>query len=88
MDRSQTSNREPMSNKQTTAVEWLASEINSRGPIENNPPKWLQELYDKAKQIERKQIEDAWCTGNESEPKEVTIDFAEQYFTSTFTDGE
>lgn len=29
MDRSQTSNREPMSNKQTTAVQWLIEQIES-----------------------------------------------------------
>jgi hypothetical protein len=40
---------------QQTAVEWLASEINSRGPKENNPPQWLQELYDKAKEMEKQQ---------------------------------
>jgi hypothetical protein len=42
-----------------TAVEWLASEINSRGPKENNPPQWLQELYQQAKAMEKEQIKDA-----------------------------
>jgi hypothetical protein len=41
---------------QQTAVEWLASEINSRGPKGNNPPQWLQELYDKAKEMEKQQM--------------------------------
>jgi hypothetical protein len=41
-----------------TAVEWLASEINSRGPKENNPPQWLQELYEQAKEMEKQQIMD------------------------------
>jgi hypothetical protein len=43
-----------------TAVEWLASEINSRGPKENNPPQWLQELYDQAKAMEKEQIMNAF----------------------------
>jgi hypothetical protein len=38
-----------------TAVEWLAQEINRRGPKENNPPQWLKELYDQAKEIEKQQ---------------------------------
>ena len=79
-----------MSNKQTTAVEWLIKKLTNRqnGVFDGLPHLSLDEIYAEAKAIERKQIEDAWCTGNESEPKEVTIDFAEQYFTSTFTDGK
>jgi hypothetical protein len=48
-----------MENKQT-AVEWLAQEINRRGPKENNPPQWLKELYDQAKQMEKQQIINTW----------------------------
>jgi hypothetical protein len=36
-------------NKQQTAVDWLRIEIYKRGPKENNPPEWLQELYAQAK---------------------------------------
>ena len=46
--------------KKQTAVEWLESEINKRGPKENNPPQWLKELYEQAKQMEKEQIEEAW----------------------------
>ena len=43
-----------------TAVEWLEWEINRRGPKENNPPQWLKELYEQAKQMEKQQIIDAF----------------------------
>jgi hypothetical protein len=39
-----------------TAVEWLQFEINRRGPKENNPPQWLKELYEQAKQMEKEQM--------------------------------
>ena len=39
-----------------TAVEWLEFEINRRGPKEDNPPQWLKELYEQAKEIEKQQI--------------------------------
>ena len=40
-------------NKQQTAVEWLEFEITKRGPHENNPPQWLIELYEQAKEMEK-----------------------------------
>jgi hypothetical protein len=49
-----------MSNKQQTAVEWLRIVINKRGPKENNLPEWLQELYAKAKKMEKEQMENLW----------------------------
>jgi hypothetical protein len=51
------------SNKQMTAVQWLEFEITRRGPNENNPPQWLKELYEQAKQMEKEQIEDAYFIG-------------------------
>ena len=48
-----------MENKQT-AVEWLAKEIWKRGPIGEDTPTWLKELYEQAKQMEKEQIKDAW----------------------------
>jgi hypothetical protein len=47
-------------NKQQTAVDWLRIEINKRGPKENNPPEWLQELYAQAKELEKQQIINAF----------------------------
>ena len=46
-----------MSSKKQTAVEWLEFQINARGPKENNQPKWLKELYEQAKAMEKKQNE-------------------------------
>ena len=68
---------------QQTAVEWLASEINSRGPKENNPPQWLQELYDKAKEMEKQQIEAAWKRGD-GEHDKVADKLAKKYYTETY----
>jgi len=61
----------------------LASEINSRGPKENNPPQWLQELYDKAKEIEKEQIEAAWKRGD-GEHDKVADELAKQYYTQNY----
>jgi len=68
---------------QQTAVEWLASEINSRGPKENNPPQWLQELYDKAKEMEKQQIEEAWERGD-GEHDKVADALSKKYYTETY----
>lgn len=46
--------------EQQTAVEWLEREITRRGPKENNPPQWLKELYEQAKEMEKQQIQDAY----------------------------
>jgi hypothetical protein len=68
---------------QQTAVEWLASEINSRGPKENNPPQWLQELYDKAKEMEKQQIESAYKHGD-GEHDKVADELSKKYYTKTY----
>jgi hypothetical protein len=65
---------------QQTAVEWLASEINSRGPKENNPPQWLQELYEQAKEMEKQRHSETWHDSREN----TCIPF-EQYYTETYT---
>jgi hypothetical protein len=41
-----------------TGVEWLEFEINRRGPKEDNPPEWLKELYQQAKEIEKQRMID------------------------------
>ena len=64
-----------MENKQT-AVEWLAKEIWKRGPIGEDTPTWLKELYEQAKQMEKAQIKDAW---NSFDGKTF-----EQYYNETF----
>jgi hypothetical protein len=76
-------------NKQQTAVDWLRIEINKRGPKENNPPEWLQELYTQAKELEKEQMdkvsEDWWVEGCSymKDNKRIYESF-EQYYTSTF----
>lgn len=47
-------------NEMVTAVEWLEKEINARGPIGEDVPTWLKELYEKAKEIEKKQHGKTW----------------------------
>ena len=66
---------------QQTAVEWLEHEINRRGPKENNPPQWLHELYQAAKQMEREQIEKAHNEGKNILPPNEN---GEQYYTQTY----
>ncbi|MEY3311610.1 MAG: hypothetical protein RL348_943 [Bacteroidota bacterium] len=63
-------------NKQQTAVEWLYFEINRRGPKENNPPQWLIELYEQAKEMEKEQIMDAF---NNGENKSAQLYYNETY---------
>ena len=48
-----------------TAVEWLEFEIYKRGPKEDNPPQWLKELYDQAKEMEKERIINAYDCGKE-----------------------
>ena len=73
-----------------TAVEWLAFEINRRGPKEDNPPQWLKELYKQAKEMEKQQIIDAYSESaisfmdgilNKDDCKEE----AENYYKDTFS---
>ena len=81
-----------MENKQT-AVEWLAQEINRRGPKENNPPQWLKELYDQAKQMEKQQIINTWTeatapdheVGLSDAPYIISqVQKAKQYYNKTY----
>lgn len=65
-----------------TAVEWLASEINLRGPKENNPPQWLQELYEQAKAMERDQIVDAYEDGYSDSDNRLS--FNKQYYIENY----
>lgn len=61
-----------------TAVEWLEFEINRRGPKENNPPQWLKELYNKAKELEKEQIMSSFEEGH------TAVVNSEQYYSKTF----
>ena len=55
-------NKEQMSNKQSS-IEWLEKEINRRGPKEDNPPQWLQELYEQAKEMHKQETIEAYRFG-------------------------
>jgi len=72
--------------KKQTAVEWLIKKLTNRqnGIFDGFPHLSLDEIYSQAKAIEKENIEEAWCDGNDSEPKEITGDFAEQYFNQTY----
>ena len=72
--------------KQQTAVDWLAHEINRRGPKENNPPQWLHELYDQAKAMEKEQIIDAYDTTSIDELGEFLN--GKQYYNETYESKE
>jgi hypothetical protein len=69
-----------------TAVEWLIKKLTNRqkGIFDGFPHLSLDEIYSQAKAMEKAQIVDAWCDGNDSEPKEITGDYAEQYYKETY----
>ena len=70
-----------MSDKKQTAVEWLVAELKDNG---------FGELYlafyiiENAKELEKQQIIDAWCDGNDNEPKETSGFEAEQFYEETY----
>jgi hypothetical protein len=70
-------------NKQQTAVEWLEFEITKRGPHENNPPQWLIELYEQAKEMEKEQIIDAFDEGQEYE-YQYHINSTPKFYSETY----
>jgi hypothetical protein len=67
-----------------TAVEWLEFEINRRGPKEDNPPQWLKELYEQAKEMEKEQMEKVWVAGLycETGDRQAFIDYYNETFKS------
>ena len=68
--------------EEQTAVEWLVSELNRRGPKEDNPPQWLKELYEQAKEMEKQQIINAYWDGGEDMP--MISKQCEQYYNEKF----
>jgi hypothetical protein len=68
------------SNKMVTAVEWLFKELLNSEP---NILEW-NKLLEQAKAMEKEQIENAFCDGNDHEPLEVPKDSAEQYYLETY----
>lgn len=89
--KSQKNGEVTMSNKKQSSVEWLEKEINKRGPMENNPPQWLKDLYKQAKAMHKKEIIDA-C--NQKEFQDIdgygihgTISKGEEYYDQIYGDN-
>jgi hypothetical protein len=61
-----------------TAVEWLIEELTL-----NEPPKWVQEIIEKAKEMEKDQIIKTWYDCKLSIIERNPTD-AEQYYNETF----
>lgn len=66
-----------------TAVEWLADKLNNDFGNNDFLISYANEIS-QAKDLEKRHIMDAWVDGNDNEPKEVTGDFAKQYYNETF----
>jgi hypothetical protein len=60
-----------------SSIEWLEKEIYARGPIGQDTPTWLKELYQQAKKMHKQEIINA------AERWKGT-DFAERYYEETF----
>ena len=73
-----------MDAKKQTAVEWLEFQINARGPKENNPPKWLKELYEQAKALEKEQVIAAHFEGQANRDEGYLIQISEHYYNETY----
>ena len=70
-----------MENKQT-AVEWLIETINEGGGFIFTSH--YEKLFNKAKQIEKEQIEEAYMVSDDSGTIEESIKWSEQYYNDTY----
>jgi hypothetical protein len=62
-----------------TAVEWLRQEL-----LKRDMDILIKDLFEKAKEMHKQEIIDAWVNGNDNEPKEVSEDFANEYYNEIF----
>jgi hypothetical protein len=62
-----------------TAVKWLFIELTRRGLP---PHKEIIKCYEQAKEMEHKQIVDAWCDG--AHPDKDNTVFAEKYYNEIY----
>ena len=66
-----------------TAVEWLFEELTL-----NEPPKWVQEIIEKAKKMEKEQIVNSYRDGRSDQQSDRSSKFynrmAEQYYNETY----
>ena len=75
-----------MSKKQT-AVEWLVDKLSSK-PIDDITDEYWWGIIGEAKEMERRQIEDAYNVDNTSYfPKDVRAFNAKEYYTQTYVNG-
>lgn len=69
--------------KKMTAVEWLEKEIWRRGPIGEDTPTWLKELYEQAKEMEKEQMELCYKVGIIDGSNGVMFKF-DKYYKETY----
>ena len=67
-------------NKSVTAVEWLLENLNSE-PYSEEEFKYNSDCWDKALEMEKEQIKEAYCMGDDNIG-------AEQYYNETFKQQE
>jgi hypothetical protein len=65
-----------------TAIEWLIEKIYARGPIGEDTPTWLKELYNQAKLLHKQEIIDAHIAGQPL--YSCQSEKAETYYQETF----
>ena len=65
-----------------TSIEWLVKELYARGPIGQDTPTWLKELYEQSKQMYKQEILDAHIAGQPL--YSCQSEKAEQYYQETF----
>ena len=68
--------------EQQSAVEFAVEKLEKLIPSGNQIA--IYAILEQAKKMEKKQIIDAWCDGNDSDPKETTGHYAEIYFKDKF----
>ena len=75
-----------MSNKQKTAVEYIIEELSIRFDIVSNNLPYIQDIVEKAKEIEKQQIIDTWNTRAKIDGIITFTDNrrAEQYYKETY----
>jgi hypothetical protein len=72
-------------NTKQTAVEWLIEQIENQRETGNTDLRTTLHFCDKAKELEKQQIENAWINGKENDTYgfHISLD-AEQYYNQTF----
>ena len=69
-----------------TSIEWLEKEIWRRGPIGEDTPTWLKELYDQAKLLHKQEIIDAWNSAGGGDAYHQVKEYYQETFVSKGSD--